>query len=1135
MPQPQSNELRVFISSTFRDLQEEREHLVKKVFPEIRALCRTRGVTFTEVDLRWGITEEEAERDGIIRICLDEIDRCRPYFIGILGQRYGWRPSRLDAERVVSDFPILADTLMEDASITEMEILHGVLANPAMTGHAFFYFRDRAATPGEFTDTDADSIARLDALKERIRGSGFPVQENFATPEELSAWIEDDLLRVINAEYPENQTPSALELERRAHHAFATSRRRAYVANPEYITQFNAFVSGGLEDSSIRNCLIVTGASGLGKSSLIAYLVEEYRNTHPTAFVIEHYVGASQASGSARSVMHHILEEIRERFAITDEIPSKPEELANTLPNWLFRAEHYANQHGIPMLVVIDAVNQLSDTEQELGWLPKNIPPTIQLIISATPGPSATRLTERGWRCLEVQQMDDRRVQAEIVRLYLREFRKGITDKQMMRLVLDAKAASPLYLPVVAEELRIHGEHETLDAVIDHYANASDLHGVFDRILQRLEQDYGQAAVENVMQAIWAARSGLSETELIAVTRLSRLELSRLLFAMDYHFVQREGLLGFSHSYFRRAVEHRYLSDPICRINIHQRLGEYFTERTSEAPEPLARDVQERAYHWHHANDSKRLMETLLTVPLFVAIWQGEAQYDVLRYWVWLRQQGYDPGPLYRQSLAHFEATNPDAQELCTMLSHADNLLGQLKHWDDALALLQRRKEIAAAAMLRYEEASAEGDIGGLLMLRGENNEALAHLERALIIFQELEDQVGMAKVKGNIGSVHIDRGDYLRALKYFEQALEIFQEQGDRSGVAITFDYIGGTYRYLSKYELALEYHRRSIEEYKELGDRRGVATNIGNIAIVHWSRGEYEQALDQFEAWQILSNDLGNRQQAVQAQTNKGFMYYNLRQFDRALECYDKALSDAQEFGDRKGIASITGMVGHVHLARGEYDRAIDCYQQEVAIYQEMGAHHSVTVTTGNMGFVFMQRYNYEHALECFETALDRHRESGFVYGVTYWLVGRATALMDSTEEATECPEFLLRFIGDTTVGTWQSVLYIQARQDAQECLDLSRSISKPDTEFGSQVLLARITAAEGEVAAALQTLEQLLSTLADDAEKADVHYWLWKMDKNGSKHHRDEALHLYQKLYQDTRTQQYRQRMEELESDK
>ena len=55
--------------STFSG-EDQREYLVKKVFPEIRAMCRQRGVTFTEIDLRWGITEEEAERDGIIRICL---------------------------------------------------------------------------------------------------------------------------------------------------------------------------------------------------------------------------------------------------------------------------------------------------------------------------------------------------------------------------------------------------------------------------------------------------------------------------------------------------------------------------------------------------------------------------------------------------------------------------------------------------------------------------------------------------------------------------------------------------------------------------------------------------------------------------------------------------------------------------------------------------------------------------------------------------------------------------------------------------------------------------------------------------------------------------------------------------------
>ena len=70
-----SNELRLFVSSTFRDLMPEREQLVKKIFPRIRKECRERGVEFTEIDLRWGITEEESRTGRTVRICLEEIDR----------------------------------------------------------------------------------------------------------------------------------------------------------------------------------------------------------------------------------------------------------------------------------------------------------------------------------------------------------------------------------------------------------------------------------------------------------------------------------------------------------------------------------------------------------------------------------------------------------------------------------------------------------------------------------------------------------------------------------------------------------------------------------------------------------------------------------------------------------------------------------------------------------------------------------------------------------------------------------------------------------------------------------------------------------------------------------------------------
>jgi hypothetical protein len=65
----------------FRDMQEEREELVKQIFPQLRRLCESRGVTWGEVDLRWGVPDEAKAEGKVLPLCLAEIERCRPYFI----------------------------------------------------------------------------------------------------------------------------------------------------------------------------------------------------------------------------------------------------------------------------------------------------------------------------------------------------------------------------------------------------------------------------------------------------------------------------------------------------------------------------------------------------------------------------------------------------------------------------------------------------------------------------------------------------------------------------------------------------------------------------------------------------------------------------------------------------------------------------------------------------------------------------------------------------------------------------------------------------------------------------------------------------------------------------------------------
>jgi hypothetical protein len=88
---------RVFVSSTFEDLKEERDALQRDVFPKLRTLCEQHGARFQAIDQRWGVRDEAALDQQTVEICLREIRRCqatrvRPNFIVLLGDRCGWQP-----------------------------------------------------------------------------------------------------------------------------------------------------------------------------------------------------------------------------------------------------------------------------------------------------------------------------------------------------------------------------------------------------------------------------------------------------------------------------------------------------------------------------------------------------------------------------------------------------------------------------------------------------------------------------------------------------------------------------------------------------------------------------------------------------------------------------------------------------------------------------------------------------------------------------------------------------------------------------------------------------------------------------------------------------------------------------------
>lgn len=139
----------IFISSTFVDMDAERDIIKFQVVNRLNSYFSARKISFQVIDLRSGIntelfSKEERER-RILDVCFNSIDTSRPFFIGLLGERYGWIPPKDKHQYIINRLPQSKKSLLEgseDASVTEMEILYGAIGNNGEhIDHSLFFYR----------------------------------------------------------------------------------------------------------------------------------------------------------------------------------------------------------------------------------------------------------------------------------------------------------------------------------------------------------------------------------------------------------------------------------------------------------------------------------------------------------------------------------------------------------------------------------------------------------------------------------------------------------------------------------------------------------------------------------------------------------------------------------------------------------------------------------------------------------------------------------------------------------------------------------------------------------------------------------------------------------------------------------
>ncbi|NNM52195.1 MAG: DUF4062 domain-containing protein, partial [Pseudomonadales bacterium] len=496
-PQFNSRNIRIFLSSTFMDMNAERNYLLTKVMPELRRICRERAVTLTEIDLRWGVSEEDSRNGLTVELCLMEIDNCRnhpPFFIGFLGERYGWIPRHHDLlsyweSRKESPYAQrIQQALEQGISVTELEMRYAFLENPSASDHARIFLRSKELTDALFAEQEnpqregfydpADN--KLDTLKDELRSGPFVGIDGYKSVEQFGQAVYEFLYEQIDNIYPSGSAPSTEEQRERSHKIYSASRRQEYVPLPDMRNKvLHAIIDAA--DAGKSGYVLIRGESGLGKSALIADL-QLWLPTQGNYWVHCHHTG-SDGSHFLDDWVLRILNALKSSGHLSDPISESVKQRWEDLPMALRSVQQGLNQ---TLVVLLDALDQMHD-EDVIGRLSELfLVPGVVLVATATP---QIEVPVDRWQILTMDSLNQSTRRA-MIEAYLKRFDKNLDPALLNTIVADDATRVPLFLRLMLEELRLHAAHETLGVLAQELLATNNAAALFKHVLQGLDRDF---------------------------------------------------------------------------------------------------------------------------------------------------------------------------------------------------------------------------------------------------------------------------------------------------------------------------------------------------------------------------------------------------------------------------------------------------------------------------------------------------------------------------------------------------------------------------------------------------------------------------------------------------------------------
>ncbi len=579
----------IFVSSTFRDFQVERDTLNTIVGPALRMEAGKYGEDIGFCDLRWGIDtsadSEESATQKILSVCMDQIDHSSPYMIILLGERYGYIPGEAHIRSALQHHKDLLEQLEDlEISITQLEIEHGLLTHPEKKPHVYIYIRRMQGQdiPSVYTSESPLHKEKLNRLLQRIHAVAesqvryYDIQIDDGKCRGMDAFshmVRKDLLEDLHQEWEIYKDMPPFEKERQLQWKQIQDKKDRLRLHKEMAEQS---VTDLLSAKS--KFWAFQGESGCGKSVMFSYLC--HRLEQHGLYVIPVLCQSSPITGEPGILLDYLifhmetfLKREHRKFSMNMSAAGLNEKAVHRRKlEYLESLCALVPEDAPKVVLALDALDQLYDRKMERyqAVLPNLTSGGVRVLVTATPDFEIARHFSK----IQLKELSGDEI-TQAIRSILAGYEKELSADVCQAVSRLKSAGNLLYLNMVIQRLSIMNSRDF--SIID--SRGGGIHQIERRQLEIVEELPDRAedlavallrstAPEAIKQPVYQAlsylavsRTGLRMEDLDALLRkngtaIAPLDLYVYLHTLqEFFLVRQNGCIDFQHKIIRNGLQ----------------------------------------------------------------------------------------------------------------------------------------------------------------------------------------------------------------------------------------------------------------------------------------------------------------------------------------------------------------------------------------------------------------------------------------------------------------------------------------------------------------------------------------------------------------------------------------------------